>query len=79
MAGNRAVLIGEQDVEAWPDLQPRGVEPYSRAPTGERLGLEGPLFDIAWRVAGASESTRRDGVAERKVAVGCKGVAGNVW
>ena len=47
MVGTLAALIGEQAVEGGPDLRPRGVEPYSRALTGERLGLEEPLIDIA--------------------------------
>ena len=71
--------MGEQAVEAGPDLRPRGVEPYSRALTGERLGLEEPLFVIAWRAADASEGARRDGAAARISEVGCKGVEGRVW
>ena len=78
MVGKRAAFIGEQAVEAGPDLRPRGVEPYSRALTGERLGLEEPAFDIASRAAGASEETRREGVPERKGVVARKGVAGCV-
>ena len=71
--------MDDQAVEAGLDLRPRGVEPCSRALTGEWLGLEGPLFGIAWRAAGASKGTRRDGVEEHKGAVGCNGVAGRVW
>ena len=71
--------MDEQAVEAGPHLRPVGVEPYSRVLTGERLGLEESLFDIASREAGASEGTQRDGVAEQKGAVGCKGVTGRVW
>ena len=47
--------------------------------TDERLGLEEPSFDIAWREAGASKGTRREGVAEHKGAVALKGVTGHIW
>ena len=43
VAGKRAVVIGEQAVEAGL----RGVEPYVRTLTGEGLGLEEPSCDIA--------------------------------
>ena len=41
--------------EAGPDRRPRGVEPYSRALTGERPGLDEPSCDMAWQATGASE------------------------
>ena len=43
MAGKPAALIGEQVAEAGPDRRPRGVEPYSRVLTGERLGPDEPF------------------------------------
>ena len=49
--GKRAALTGEKAVEAGLDLRSWGVEPDSRALTGERLGLEELSFGIAWRAA----------------------------
>ena len=62
VAEKLAALIGEQVAEAGPDRRPQGVEPYSRALTDERLGLNESLCDMAWQAAGTSEGAGRKGV-----------------